>query len=149
MRLSRDTYLDAWSAALFAGRLASDGGLLDVSRAAITAPAPAPPPRPCDLLLDGFALVFTDGRPAATPVLQRAATAFAGSDVSVEEVLRWGWLATAAAVFVWDFDTCLAVATREVQLARDVGGARGPRRRRQRARPGRRAGRRLRAAPRC
>jgi DNA-binding CsgD family transcriptional regulator len=120
-RLSRDTYLDAWSAALFAGRLASGGGLLDVSRAVRTAPEPADPPRPSDLLLDGFALVFTDGRPAAAPVLLRAATAFAGRDISVEEVLRWGWLATAAAVFVWDFDTCLAVAAREVQVARDSG----------------------------
>ena len=31
--LSRDTYLDAWGAALFAGRLAGDGNLHDVSRA--------------------------------------------------------------------------------------------------------------------
>ena len=36
-------------------------------------------------------------------------------------MLRWGWLATAAAVFVWDYDTCLAVSTRGVQLARDAG----------------------------
>jgi DNA-binding CsgD family transcriptional regulator len=121
VQLSRDTYLDAWSAALFAGRLASAGSLLDVSRAVRTAPEPAHPPRPCDLLLDGFAMVFTEGRPAAGPVLQRAATAFAGSEVSVEEVLRWGWLATAAAVFVWDYDTCLAVSIRGVQLARDSG----------------------------
>jgi DNA-binding CsgD family transcriptional regulator len=120
-RLSRETYLDAWSAALFAGRLASAGRLVDVSEAVRTAPGPGDPPRPCDLLLDGFAQVFTEGRVAATPVLQHAATAFAGSDISVEEVLRWGWLATAAAVFVWDYDTCLAVATREVQLARESG----------------------------
>ena len=33
VRLSRDTYLDAWGAALFAGHLADAGGsLLDVSR---------------------------------------------------------------------------------------------------------------------
>ena len=39
VRLARDTYLDAWGAALFAGHLASDGGgLLDVSRAAAAAP---------------------------------------------------------------------------------------------------------------
>jgi DNA-binding CsgD family transcriptional regulator/tetratricopeptide (TPR) repeat protein len=121
VQLSRDTYLDAWSAALFAGRLASAGSLLDVSRAVGTAPEPAHPPRHCDLLLDGFALVFTEGRPAAGPVLQRAATAFAGTDVPVDQVLRWGWLATAAAVFVWDYDTCLAVSIRGVQLARDSG----------------------------
>ena len=35
--------------------------------------------------------------------------------------MRWGWLATAAAVYVWDYDTCLAVATRGVELARDSG----------------------------
>ena len=121
VRLSRDTYLDAWSAALFAGRLASAGSLLDVSQAVRAAPEPAHPPRPCDLLLDGFALVFTEGRLAATPVLRRAATAFAGTSVSPEEVLRWGWLATAAAVYVWDHDTCLGIATREVQIARDAG----------------------------
>jgi DNA-binding NarL/FixJ family response regulator len=121
VQLARDTYLDAWSAALFAGRLASSGSLLDVSRAARAAPRPAGPPRPCDLLLDGFALLFTEGRADAAPVLQHSATAFAGAEASVEEVLRWGWLATAAAVVVWDFDTCLAAATRGVQLAREAG----------------------------
>jgi DNA-binding CsgD family transcriptional regulator len=121
VRLARDTYLDAWSAALFAGQLASAGSLLDVSRAVRAAPEPAHPPRPCDVLLDGFALVFTEGRLAATPVLRRAATAFAGTEVSGEEVLRWGWLATAAAVYLWDYDTCLAIANREVQIARDAG----------------------------
>ncbi len=121
VRLCRDTYLDAWSAALFAGRLANAGNLLDVSVAVMAAPEPDHPPRPSDLLLDGFALAFTEGRAAAAPVLQRAAEAFAGHDVSVEEVLRWGWLATAAAVFGWDYDTCLAIAMREVQLARDSG----------------------------
>jgi DNA-binding CsgD family transcriptional regulator len=121
VRLSRETYLDAWSAALFAGGLASAAGLAEVSQAVGDAPEPDRPPRASDLLLDGFALVFTDGRAAATPVLQRATSAFAGASVSVEEVLRWGWLATAAAVYVWDYETCRAVATRGVQLARDAG----------------------------
>ena len=120
-KLARETYLDAWSAALFAGRLASTGGLHHVSRDALAAPRPAGPPRPSDLLLDGFARAFTDGRSAAAPILERAAKGFATSDVSTEEVLRWGWLATAAAVMVWDYETCLAVATRGVQLAREVG----------------------------
>ena len=119
--LARETYLDAWSAALFAGRFANNGGLGDVSREARDAPRPAEDPRPSDLLLDGFALLFTDGRAEAAPVLQRAATGFAGDEVSLEEVLRWGWLATAAAVTVWDFETCLAIADREVEVARDLG----------------------------
>jgi ATP/maltotriose-dependent transcriptional regulator MalT len=73
------------------------------------------------VLLDGFAMALVEGRAASGPVLERAARGFAGNDVSVEEVLRWGWLATAAAVMVWDYDTCVAVAARGVQLARDSG----------------------------
>jgi len=121
LQLARETYLDAWSAALFAGRLASESGLLDVSRAVAEAPEPQHPPRACDLLLDGFTLVFTAGRPAATPVLRSAVGAFAGPEVPVEEVLRWGWLATAAAVYGWDYESCLSVATHGVQVARDSG----------------------------
>jgi DNA-binding CsgD family transcriptional regulator len=120
-QLARETYLDAWSSALFAGRLASGVGMLEVSREARAAGTPAEVPRPSDLLLQGFALAFTEGRSSAAPVLQEAATGFAGSDVSTEEVLRWGWVATAAAVMVWDYETCLAVATRGGQVARDAG----------------------------
>jgi DNA-binding CsgD family transcriptional regulator/tetratricopeptide (TPR) repeat protein len=120
-RLARDTYLDAWSAALFAGQLATSGSLHEVSRAALDSPRSREPQRPADVLLDGFAMALVEGRAASGPVLERAARGFAGNDVSVEEVLRWGWLATAAAVMVWDYDTCVAVAARGVQLARDSG----------------------------
>jgi DNA-binding CsgD family transcriptional regulator len=122
VRLSRDTYLQAWGAALFAGRLASAGSsLIDVSRAVATAPKPADAPLARDLLLDGLALLFTEGRAVATPLLQRAVAAFASTEVSPEEMLRWGWLATRAANFVWDYDSCLEVGTRVVELARDSG----------------------------
>jgi ATP/maltotriose-dependent transcriptional regulator MalT len=120
-QLARDTYLDAWSSALFAGRLASAGSLHQVSREALAAERAAGPQRPSDLLLEGFALAFTKGRAAAAPVLERSAVGFVSSEVSTEEVLRWGWLATAAAVMVWDHDTCLAIATRGVDLAREAG----------------------------
>jgi DNA-binding CsgD family transcriptional regulator len=120
-QLARETYLDAWSSALFAGRLARPAGMREVSREVRGAQGAPERSRPSDLLLDGFAMAFTDGRSAAAPVLQQAATGFAERDVSIEEVLRWGWLATAAAVMVWDYETCLAVATRCVQLAREAG----------------------------
>ncbi len=121
VRLSRDTYLDAWTAGLFAGRLAGAGGSLrDISRAAAAAPDPADP-LPQDLLLDGLALVFTDGRPAASPVLTRAVAAFASAAVSAEDVLRWGFLASRAANLVWDYDGCLEIGTRAVEVARDFG----------------------------
>ncbi|MGY1606779.1 ATP-binding protein [Geodermatophilus sp. SYSU D00700] len=122
VRLARDTYLDAWSAALYAGGLASaGGGLHDVSLAAINAPHPTDTPRPRDLLLDGLALLFTDGRLAAAPILRRAIGAFASSEVSGEELARWGWIASRAANVVWDYDACLEISTRAVQLARDSG----------------------------
>jgi len=120
--LSRSTYLDAWGAALFAGHLASDGGSLrDVSRAAATAAQPMGRVRPSDLLLDALAVVFTDGRPSAAPLLKSAVAAFAGNEVSSEELLRWGWLASRAANLAWDYDRSLEIGTRAVRLARESG----------------------------
>ena len=119
--LARETYLDAWSSALFAGGLAGPAGLREVSHEARSARMPPGRPRPSDVLLDGFSLAFTEGRSVAAPVLERAATGFVDEGVSIEEVLRWGWLATAAAVMVWDYETCLAVAKRGVELAREAG----------------------------
>jgi DNA-binding CsgD family transcriptional regulator len=119
VRLARDTYLEAWGAALFSGPLAAEGGsLLDVSRA--VAPSAAAPAA-SDLLLDGLALIFTQGRDAATPVLDRAVAAYTGAQVSAEELLRWGWLATRAANYLWDHARCLAIGIRTVQLARESG----------------------------
>src|SRR5207253_7164759 len=70
--LARDTYRDAWGAAWFAGSLATAGGLLEVSRAARLAPPSTHPSQPFDLLLDGLALLMTEGRAAAAPALRRA-----------------------------------------------------------------------------
>jgi DNA-binding CsgD family transcriptional regulator len=120
-KLARDTYLDAWCAALFAGKLADAGSLYHVSREVRRAPPAAKPARPCDLLLDGFSLLLTDGRAAATPMLQQGATGFAGDRAAPDEVLRWGWLATVGAAAMWDYENCVAIAGRCVQLARDEG----------------------------
>ena len=119
--LARETYLDAWGAALFAGRLASTTGLLDVSRAARSAARPTHRPHPSDLLLDGLAMLITDGRAAAAPTLRQAVSAFRGEEISVEKGLQWGVLASSAAVTLWDFDSWDAVITRQMELARDAG----------------------------
>ena len=83
--LARGTYLDAWGATMFAGRLAQPGGsLLAVSRAARAAP-PAPRPLgPSDLLLDGLAALIGRGASAAAPSLRRAVQAFRDDEASVE-----------------------------------------------------------------
>src|SRR4051812_43248231 len=119
--LARETYLDAWGAALFAGRLASGGDLLDVSRAARAAPPPTSAPHPSDLLLDGLAELVTEGRAAAAPRLRRAVSAFRGERISVDKGLQWGVLASSAAVELWDFESWDALITRQMELARDAG----------------------------
>src|SRR5215831_16706926 len=70
--VARETCLDAWHAALFAGHLAGAGGLLEISRASQALPPSVHPPRPVDLLLEGLALLVTDGLGAAAPVLRQA-----------------------------------------------------------------------------
>jgi DNA-binding CsgD family transcriptional regulator len=119
--LARETYLDAWGAALFAGRLATAGDLLEVSRAAGSAPPPTDPPRPSDLLLDGLAALITEGRAAAAPKLRRATSAFAAEEVSAEENFRWGWLTTVPSNVLWDDESWHVINLRQLQLARDAG----------------------------
>jgi tetratricopeptide (TPR) repeat protein len=121
LELSRETYLSAWMAALFAGRLAGAGDLLEVSRAVRALPPPAHPPRPVDLVLHGLALLVTDGPAAAAPTLRQAASAFVDADLAVEEGLQWGWMAQAAASAVWDDDTWRSLLVRQVRLARAAG----------------------------
>jgi DNA-binding CsgD family transcriptional regulator len=118
--LARETYVDAWQAAFFAGHLAGAGDLLEVSRAARILPPPAHPPRLVDLVLDGFALLVTDGPAAAAPALRQATSAFARPDIPEEELLRWGFIGTVADEALWD-DEGWRVTVRQVQLARDVG----------------------------
>ena len=121
---AREAYLSAWRAAAFVERVDA-GDLPEVCRAARALPRPKTPPRPVDLLLDGLALLITDGRAAATPVLQRASSAFAGETVSVEERLRWGSLATAANYSMWDIDGALEACAEQIQLVRDTGALEG------------------------
>ena len=122
VRLSRETYLDAWSAALFAGQLASAGGLLEVSRAVegrpraaaapsslaiccwtasrSSSPRGAPPRRPC-----------CSARPPRSPgPRSRSRRCSAGA----------GWRRRRPSTCGTTTRVC-AVATRAVQLARDAG----------------------------
>src|SRR5579862_5272424 len=117
--LARETYLEAFTAALFVGRLSPAVG--DVARAARMAPAPPAPARAADLLLDGLALLVTEGYAAGTPALRRALLAFRSQEFSAEEGLGWLWLAERAAMAVWDDETWHILASRHVKLARDVG----------------------------
>jgi DNA-binding CsgD family transcriptional regulator len=117
--LARETYLEAFTAALFVGRLSPAVG--DVAKAARMAPAPLAPARAPDLLLDGLALLVTEGYTAGTPALRRALLAFRGQDISAEEGLSWLWLAGRAAMAVWDDETWHILTSRHIKLAREAG----------------------------
>ena len=117
--LARETYLIAWVAAVFAGHLAGAGDLLKICHAIEALPPPPTAPRPLDLLLDGLALLITHGHAAAAATLQRAAKEL--TSIPVEDVLRWGWSATAASDAVWDHEGTRAIAERHGQLVREVG----------------------------
>jgi DNA-binding CsgD family transcriptional regulator len=118
LSLARETYLTAWGAAIFAGPAGGDA-LLQICRAVRSLPPLRSAPRPLDVLLDGLALLTTDGRAAAAATLQRAAKSLTG--IPVEDVLRWGWAATGASNAVWDPEATHVIAARQVRLVRDAG----------------------------
>jgi DNA-binding CsgD family transcriptional regulator/tetratricopeptide (TPR) repeat protein len=118
--LARETYLEAFTAALFVGRL-SPAAVGDVARAARMAPALPTKGRAPDLLLDGLALLVTEGYATGAPALRRALLAARSQDISAEEGLGWLWLAEMAAVAVWDDETWHILVSRHVKLARDAG----------------------------
>jgi DNA-binding CsgD family transcriptional regulator len=128
--LARETYLAAWGAAILTVGGSGDqdgdrdgGGdgdvLLEICRSVQALPSPPDGPRPLDLTLEGLALLITDGHAAAASTLQRAAKVL--TSIPVEEVLRWGWIATRTSSAVWDYEGFHAISARQVQLARHVG----------------------------
>ncbi|SDL86805.1 regulatory protein, luxR family [Geodermatophilus siccatus] len=119
-RLSRDTYLDALSAALFAGRLAAGPGARQVAEAVRAAPTPDAP-RKGDVLLAGLAALFTDGYGSAAPLLRRAVRAFVTDELTLDEALRSAWLAAATAASLWDHHGWDVLTRRHLDVARESG----------------------------
>jgi DNA-binding CsgD family transcriptional regulator len=120
--LARETYLDAWAAALFAGHLAPPGGtIVDVARAVTSVPGRSESLGPFDEMLDGLATLIIEGRAAAAPALRRALSPLVTNEVPVEQWLRWGVLVSSVAVTLWDFDGWSATSARKLAFARDTG----------------------------
>ena len=122
--LARETYLDAFSAALFAGRLARGGGVREVAEAVLAADwgeSSRRSPPACDLLLDGLAILTTQGYAAASTTLKGALRAFRDEPMSEEDTLRWLWLACRIARALGDDASWDELTDRQVQLARHAG----------------------------
>jgi DNA-binding CsgD family transcriptional regulator len=119
--LARATYLEALSAAMFAGRLAHGGDVVKVSEAALSGPPMPQAPRPSDLLLQGLALRFTEGYAAGAPLLKEALSAFQREAVLSPTEARWLWFASWVALFMWDDASWTVLSTRQLELVRQTG----------------------------
>ncbi|HEX9539546.1 MAG TPA: AAA family ATPase [Streptosporangiaceae bacterium] len=124
--LARETHLESLGAAMWAADLDRPGGLQEAAEAARAAPPGPDPPRSVDVLLDAFAIRFTQGYAAAAAVLTRALERVLALNVGTAEAGGWLWLAGPGAggmvaLEVWDDASWHALAAREVQVARDTG----------------------------
>jgi DNA-binding CsgD family transcriptional regulator len=117
--MARETYLEAFAAAMFAGRLGAGPGEREVAKAA-RGPDQAPALGPADQLLDALVTRFTEGYAASVAPLSQALRAFSGPDGGGKD-RRWLWLACRLAQDLWDDELWHALATRGVRLARETG----------------------------
>jgi DNA-binding CsgD family transcriptional regulator len=118
--LARETYLQALSAVIFAGYLARSPGLAEVGDAARRAPPPQLPRVP-DRLLDVLAVRVTDGCSASAPLTERVLDAFCDEEISVQEALRWLFLASVIAADMWDDERWYLLVSRHLTTAREAG----------------------------
>ena len=59
-------------------------------------------PVKADLLLEGMAVLYTEGYAASAPLLHKAVQAFGREDLTLDEAFRSAWVAAVAAVDLWD-----------------------------------------------
>ncbi|MEU7855101.1 AAA family ATPase [Nonomuraea sp. NPDC049141] len=114
--LARETYLIAWGTSAL---LADADSLKAISQAMRALPAATGAPHALDLVIEGCALLVTDGRAVAVPVLRRAATALA--DLPARDVLKWGWVADVVGSAVWDDQAMRMMGSRAVEVVRAAG----------------------------
>ena len=122
--LAREAYLEAFGAALLAGRAGGAVGVrevADAARAAEPAGSAPQPPRALDLLLDGLIARFTDGYAASVVPLRQALGALRGllrDRGLVGREVRFAW---GVSPELWDDGAWHELASLGVQTARDAG----------------------------
>ncbi|MEV0288596.1 AAA family ATPase [Kribbella sp. NPDC050820] len=121
-RLARETYLDALAAAMFAGRLVSgsDIGMQQVAEAMRELQVPSAPSK-SDLLLQGIAVLYTDGYPAAAPGLLDTVQAFGRDELTMDEAVRFAWLAACVATDLLDDLNWGILTQRHLDAIRTIG----------------------------
>jgi DNA-binding CsgD family transcriptional regulator len=118
--LARETYVDAFSAALFGARLNGGVGVPEVAQAARAAPRPPGEAATADLLLDAL-IALADDYGAAIAPSQRAVRRLAGERVPAKERLRWLWQGCVVALEIWDDECAYVLSDHSVEIARETG----------------------------
>jgi DNA-binding CsgD family transcriptional regulator len=121
VNLARETYLDAFSAALFGARLNDTIGVPEIARAARAVPRqPEHESTTADLLLDGL-VALTDNYETGVPLCRDALQKLSGDHSSLKERLRWLWQGCVVALELWDDDSAYFLSHHNVQIARKTG----------------------------
>jgi DNA-binding CsgD family transcriptional regulator len=119
--LARETYVDAFSAALFGARLNDSVGVPDVARAARVAPRPSrDEPETADLLLDALVALAED-YDMAVPPCRQALQRLSDEKIAPKERLRWLWQGCVVALEMWDDESAYFLSRHSVQIARETG----------------------------
>ena len=117
-KMARETYLEAISSAMFAGRLGAGPDEREIAEAA-RGSSRVPSPSAADALLDALVTRYTEGFAASVAPLSPALRAFCRTGGEADR--RWLWLACRLAQDLWDDELWQELATRGVRIARDTG----------------------------
>jgi DNA-binding CsgD family transcriptional regulator len=118
---ARETYIDAFSAALFGARLNGSVGVREVSEAARAAPRPpGAEPAMADLLLDAL-VALADDYSSAVPLCREAVQRLSGENASAKDRLRWLWQGCVVAFEIWDDERASSLSRSSVEIARATG----------------------------
>ena len=119
---ARETYVDAFSAALFGARLNDRLGVPEVAEAARHAAhgSDGAEPATADLLLDAL-VALADDYATAVPRCRRAVRRLSGGRASTTERLRWLWQGCVVALEIFDDEGAHRLSHTSVELARQAG----------------------------
>ncbi len=122
-----ETYVDAFSAALFAARLSGRVGSREVAAASEGARAaqaaqrcPGADAATAEVLLDALA-ALADDYAAAVPPCRKAVQRLSGGEASAKERLRWLWQGCVIAFEIWDDEHASSLSGSSVEIARTTG----------------------------
>jgi len=125
-RAAREMHLEVLAAAVWAAGPGDRELVVKVAQAARATASAENPPRTADLLLDALATRVSDGYAAAAPALTVALDAIRNHGLGSDDADDLLWLtgnrlAGLIAIEAWDYEAGLALAERQVRVARESG----------------------------